>query len=227
MGWPMPKRVCSEKACLPAEAIRRLVRYYRDIKHLRDEGEKVVSSFFLSDMLGVSPDQIRKDLSYLGEFGKPGVGYDLDNLVKNLEERLGLSQPAGAVLIGVGRLGMALMGYDGFRNINISIVAGFDIDEAKVGSVISGVEIYHIRNISKACRRLKPDVAIIAVPARAAQKVCDIVVRSGIKGILNFAPVRLSAPNCIWVSNVDLSVELGCLLFCSKVGKSGEKDASS
>ena len=223
----MPKKVCSEKACLPAEAVRRLVRYYRDIKSLRNKGKKIVSSFFLSEMLGVSPDQIRKDFSYLGEFGKPGVGYDLEDLIRNLEEKLGLSNPAGAILIGVGRLGTALVGYSGFQDINISIVAGFDVDESKVGGMIFGISIYHIKDMKKVCKRLKPDVAIITVPADVAQTVCDEVVKAGVVSILNFAPVKLTAPDCVWVSNVDLSVELGCLLFCSRRRKSGEKSVST
>ncbi len=222
----MPKRVCSEKACLPLEAIRRLIGYYRDIKRLKERGIKVISSYDLSDLLGVSPEQIRKDFSYLGEFGKRGVGYDVEGLIENLAEKLGLSEPAGAVLIGVGRLGMALMGYPGFRNLNISIVAGFDVDDSKVGLTISGVKVYHLRHLLKVCKRLSPQVAIVTVPGTVAQEVCDKVVEAGIRAVLNFAPVRLTVPKCVWVSNVDLSVELGCLLFCSRVGRVEEASSS-
>ena len=215
----MGRRICSEKACFPIDAIKRLVGYYRDLQKLKEKGISVVSSFSLSEILGVSPEQIRKDLSYLGEFGKRGVGYDVEHLIHNLEERLTIIKPANAVICGVGRLGMALMGYTGFRDLNIFISAAFDVDEAKIGLEVSGVKVYHLKHLAKVCKKIRPEVAIISVPARFAQDVCDRLISVGIKGILNFAPVRLNAPKCAFISNVDLSVELGGLLFCTRMGE--------
>lgn len=217
----MPRKICSEKACFPIDAIKRLVGYYRDLKHLKEKGINVISSFSLSEILGVSPEQIRKDLSYLGEFGKRGVGYDVEHLIKNLEDRLTIVRPSNAVICGVGRLGMALMGYAGFRDLNIRISAGFDVDEAKIGMEVAGIKVYHLRHLVKVCKRIHPEVAIISVPASYAQDVCDRIISVGVRGILNFAPVSLSVPNNIFISNVDLSVELGALLFCTRMGESG------
>ncbi len=223
----MGRKICSEKTCIPIDAIRRLIRYYRDIKVLHDKGIEVISSFDLSEILGGSPEQIRKDLSYLGEFGKRGVGYNIKSLITNLENRLRLNVPAGAIVVGVGRLGMALMGYAGFKNLNISIVAGFDVDKEKVGKSFSGIRVYHLRSIKKVCKRLDPEVAIISVPGEVAQEVSERVISAGIKGILNFAPVRLSVPSEVWISHVDLSIELGALLFCSRVSGVDEDRKSS
>jgi redox-sensing transcriptional repressor len=163
--------------------------------------------------LGLPSAQIRKDLSCLREFGRPGVGYDVDEVAASLEEFLGLANDKEAIVVGAGRLGRALAAYPGFEAYGLRIVALFDKDPAKVGQEAAGRTIFPLSRLANVVRRLHIQMGIIAVPADAAQGVAEAMVEAGITVIWNFAPVHLVVPGGIWVENEDLASRLATLSY--------------
>jgi redox-sensing transcriptional repressor len=155
--------------------------------------------------------QVRKDLSYLSEHGRPGIGYDARSLAFSLEEFLGLINDKEAVLVGVGNLGRALALYHGFARYGLQIIALFDNDVAKVGQTISGRRILPVGKLVNLAQRLHIQMGIITVPASAAQGVAEAMVEGGIKVIWNFAPCRLVVPEDVLVKNEDLAAQLATL----------------
>ncbi len=201
------------KKYVPEDTIKRLPVYLRNLLNLQKSGEKVVSSKKLTISLNIPPEQFRKDLSYFGTFGKRGVGYNVDKLVEILEKIIGIEKEIKVILVGVGRLGSALIRYKGFSILNMKIICAFDKDPKKVGNIIDNIEIKGIEDMKKFVKKEKIKVGIICVPAESAQEVAEYMVNSGIKAILNFAPVTLNLPKNIFVNYVDMASELGSLIF--------------
>ena len=197
--------------------VERLVQYPRLLEQLVAEGQKVVSSQEMGEMLSFKASQVRKDLSYFGEIGKRGVGYHVDRLHKHISKILASPRKWSIGLVGAGKLGEALLGYQAFQNEKFRIRALFEVDVDKIGTEIQGIPCYSVENITDIARREELEVSILTVPGAAAQHVVDKVAQAGtVKGILNFAPVSLSVPDNVLLAAVDISVELEKLLFFLK-----------
>jgi redox-sensing transcriptional repressor len=188
---------------VPAIVIGRLPLYLRALTQLSSEGRRVTSSQELSEKLGFSSAQIRKDLSYFGEFGKQGTGYEIEYLEKSLREILQVHHVWDMVLIGAGDLGHALANYNGFESRGFRIVAIFDANPVKIGTRMAEWRVQPMEEIRETLRERKIHVAIIAVPAASAQAVADELVEGGVRAILNYAPTTLSVPPKVKVYHID------------------------
>ena len=196
---------------VPEVTIERLSIYLRAIKGLNEES--ILSSQELANLLETSDGQVRKDLAYFGGFGVPGQGYKVGKLKKEIRHILGLDTTWGMALVGVGNLGRALLIYPGFKRNEFEIRASFDKDPSKIGKVWQGVEVQDVENIPQVLPLKEIKIGIITTPASAAQEVADKLVKGGVKGILNFAPTRISIPKEVKLKNVDLSMELENLSY--------------
>lgn len=192
-------------------SIRRLPHYLRILKELYKNGDVLVSGTFLSEQLNCEPIQIRKDLSITGIEGRPRLGFDIQRTIRAIEEFLGWDNPHEAFLVGTGSLGSALLGYEAFAQHNLSILAAFDNDPKKVGTVIHGKDVFDIKRIPDLVNRMNVQIGILTVPADAAQVTAEFLVECGICGIWNFTPVKLMLPSPIIVQNEDLSSGLAVL----------------
>ena len=192
----------------------RLSVYLRCLNELAAAGIRTVSSQELAEQFNLNSAQIRKDLGYFGEFGVRGTGYFIDDLRAHLTKILGLDQPHRVAIIGAGRLGRALANYHGLERSNFTVVALFDNDTSKIGErTRSGVEVFDVNRIAKVVRDQSIDIAVIAVPARAAQKVMNQIMAAGVKAILNFAPAPLTSRLGVKVKTVDLTTSLQSLSY--------------
>ena len=199
--------------------VERLVLYYRLLMQLHNEERRVVSSQEIGELLGLKASQVRKDLSYFGEIGKRGVGYHVERLYQHISGILSPNRLWKIALVGVGRLGEALLGHKALRSEKFRIEALFDNDKAKAGIDICGVPCYSSNNMTEVIREKGIEVIILPVPANAAQTCVDKAVSAGtIKGILTFATSAISVPEDILVYRVDISVELEKMLFFLKGG---------
>ncbi|MDR1322695.1 MAG: redox-sensing transcriptional repressor Rex [Gracilibacteraceae bacterium] len=198
---------------IPMATVSRLSIYSRYLIKLADTGTETVSSGGIADSVGVTPAQVRKDLAYFGEFGVRGVGYHVKDLISHIRNILNLNNEWRLALVGAGRLGRALTMYKGFRERGFVIDCVFDSDPEKIGGVFEGMEILASDRIREVARRQKADIGVICVPAAQAQDVADALVDSGVKAILNFAPMNLTVPMSIHVQNVDLAMHLEVLAF--------------
>jgi redox-sensing transcriptional repressor len=197
---------------IPMPSLRRLPLYYRHLLQRREAGGGFISSEELGASVGVPGAQVRKDLNYIDEYGKPGVGYGVAALAGHLEDFLGLKNDKEAVLVGVGNLGRALTLYGGFSRYGLEIIALFDKDPAKIGQIVGERQVLPIGKLADLVRRLHIMIGIITVPAEEAQAVADAMVAGGIKAIWNFAPCALSLPSDMYVQNEDLAAQLATLL---------------
>lgn len=188
---------------VPAIVIGRLPLYLRALTQLSGEGRRVTSSQELSEKLGFSSAQIRKDLSYFGEFGKQGTGYEIEFLEKSLREILQVHHVWDMALVGAGDLGRALANYNGFAARGFRIVSIFDADPGKIGGKVGDWNIQPLDEMRETLRERGIQVAIIAVPASAAQSVADELVEGGVRAILNYAPTTLSVPPKVKVYHID------------------------
>lgn len=204
---------------LSKPTVERLVVYNRILKKLDREGQKWITSKKIADVLSRTSAQVRRDLSFLGKKGKTGVGYKIKDLIKELDKVLGLNTEWGLVLIGAGNLGRALFYYPGFRREGFEFRVVIDSDPKKIGKKWSGVTIKSIEKLKKSIDKKDVCIALLAVPAGAAQKVTEDLVDAGIKEILNFAPVTLNVPEDVNVRYVDLALELENI-SCNIVNKS-------
>jgi len=185
---------------VPEATIKRLSRYSRCLEQMDERGEKVVSSAQLANKCMVNAAQVRKDLAYFGEFGIRGVGYYVKDLLSDIKRILGLNKEWRMALIGVGNLGSALLSYKDFLKQNYKIVAAFDIDPPKVIGRVSEklgkpVEILHINRLKEVAKERKIEIGLIATPPSEAQSVANLLVDAEIRGILNFAPAQITAPD--------------------------------
>jgi len=193
---------------IPDIVISRLPVYLRALTRLQSEGQPITSSKELGLLLGISSAQIRKDLSHFGEFGKQGTGYEINKLVDQLRRILKVEREWSVALIGAGAIGHALAFYNGFidRGFRISMI--FDNDPAKIGTTINGFEVCDAAQMSELIQQANITLAMVAVPPEAAQAVTDELVKVGVRGILNYAPINLSVPENVHVQYIDPVVHL-------------------
>lgn len=203
----MPK----EKSEIPRKTVYRLSLYQRCLQQLKSTGTPTVSSAALAKAAGVKPAQLRKDLTLFGNWGTRGLGYSVEGLSAQLTQVLGTARLQPVILIGVGNLGAALLHYSGFNKEGFEIAAAFDQDTRARPSTT--VPIYHPKDLQEVIQKFGVKMAIIAVPASAAQGVVNEIVSYGIQAILNFAPSLLNVPDGVWVNNVDLAAELENLSY--------------
>ena len=199
---------------IPEATIKRLSTYINCLERLDDKGYQVVSSELLGKSCQVSPAQIRKDLSYFGEFGVRGVGYTTKNLTEEIKVILGLDCIWPTVLVGVGHLGHALLNFISIREHGYSMVAAFDSDPGKIGmEVAERLHIQPIEELVKTTSREKATIGIVTVPASSAQSTANLLVEAGVRGILNFAPFKVKVPDKITLRNVSIVCELDTLAY--------------
>ena len=193
--------------------IDRLPLYFRTLRLVQDEGIDVISSDELGRRLGITPEQIRKDLASFGQFGKKGVGYYVNELKHNVGGILGLDNHWNIAVIGIGHLGAALANYQNFVSLGFNLVALFDQDPKVIGTVQNHVKVEAIDDLSRIVRERGVHIGIIAVPAAFAQDVADKLVAAGVKGIWNFAPIKMQVPESMHIVNEDLSIGLSRLSY--------------
>ena len=198
---------------IPEKTVTRLSIYLRCLEELEADGVASVSSRQMAERFGLNSAQVRKDLAYFGQFGVRGLGYYIAELKHNLERILGLKQDWEVALVGVGNLGSALIAYKGFQARGFKIGVAFDTDPARVGQVVGGVQVVETAKLVPTLRKKKVKIAVLAVPAPAAQSVADLLVEAGVTAILNFAPAQITVPEGVKVQNVDLSVLLKTLSY--------------
>jgi len=197
---------------IPDETVRRLPLYLRGLLFSSEDLQENISSRKLAEVLGVNPWQIRKDFSYFGGFGTPGVGYNVVKLTKQIKKILKLDVEHRAALVGVGNLGAAILAYTGFKVYGFDIVAVFDSDPKKIGRKIGNVTVEDVAKLST-LRDRDINLGIIAVPREAAKEVADILVKAGIKGILNFSPCRIDVAKKVKLITIDIAMDLARLPY--------------
>jgi redox-sensing transcriptional repressor len=205
---------------IPEIVIKRLPLYLRTLRLLSEEGHTVTSSQEIGDSLGISATQVRKDLSYFGEFGKQGTGYDVRYLQQQLREILKIDRRWKLVLIGAGDLGRAVLRYASFEDGGFSIVAVLDKDERKIGQQLGSLAVLDIARLPEVLREHGVQIAIIAVPASDAEQVADALVKAGVKAILSYAPVPLSLPPHVHVQQIDPVLGLQSMTYYLDPGES-------
>ena len=198
---------------VPRPSLARLPVYYRRVLLAVEDGDQVISSQKLGDAAGVPAAQVRKDLGYLGELGRAGVGYDSGELAMALQDFLGLATDKEAIVAGAGNLGRALVSYPGFRRYGLRIVALFDNDMAKIGTGVEGMTVLANGEMPDLVRRLQIKMGIVAVPAEQAQATVDLMIDSGISVVWNFAPQRLCVPDHVLLESEDLATRLATLSY--------------
>jgi len=208
---------------IPDVVIDRLPVYVRALDSLEGERRDVVHSQELGERLGVTPAQIRKDLSYFGRFGKQGRGYSVTRLREGLRQILGLTREWPVVLVGVGKLGRAVLGYGGFTPQGFRIVEAFDSDAKIVGTKVNGLVVKSVDSLPQELRKVRVEMAIVAVPAVAAQRVIDILVANGVKAILNYAPIAAHVPPRVRIKDIDPVLALQSMTFYVKAQESPAK----
>ncbi len=212
----------SKQVKVPPTTVQRLPLYLRCLIQAQARRMPVVNSVQIADMAGTNAAQVRKDFSYLGEFGTRGVGYDVDSLIANLTKRLGVAEHRRVAIIGFGRLGSALQGYAGFEERGMSVAAVLDADSSKVGTSVDGVVIESIDDLEEVIERERIEIAVLTVPAGAAQGIANRLIAAGVKAIMNFAPVRLVVPDDVTVRQADMAGELQILSFHLNPGSPAE-----
>jgi redox-sensing transcriptional repressor len=212
---------------IPNPAVRRLSLYLRQLESFKRKDRRTVSSKQLGESLHLTDAQVRKDLAYFGQFGHPGIGYRVDDLIAQVRRILGTDKIWNVLLVGAGNLGRALMAYNGFDAKGFRLVAVFDSDPSKIGKrqgpfSAEGSDaskpkrffvIQPLSELKSTVEKMGIRLAILAVPPDAAQELADQCVESGIRGLLNFAPVSLNIPRDIAINSVDLAVQLEQLSF--------------
>lgn len=198
---------------IPEAAVSRLAVYLRVLSSLAESEVANVSSEELANAAGVNSAKLRKDLSYLGSYGTRGVGYEVGVLIDEIERILGLTANHAVAVVGIGNLGHALANYGGFPGRGFPIRALFDVDTDLVDVPVGDVRVSHIADIPTVCAERGITIGVVATPAASAQSVCSSLVSSGVRCILNFAPVELVVPEDVEVRKVDLAVELQILSF--------------
>ena len=201
---------------IPEVVIDRLPIYARALALLEKQGREVVNSQELGERLGVTPAQIRKDLSYFGRFGKQGRGYNVSRLLQELHQILGLTREWPMVLVGVGQLGRAIAAYDGFVPQGFRIVEAFDADPKIIGTKLNGLVVKPVDALPEVLRRHRAALAIVAVPAAVAQEVIDMLVESGVRAILNYAPIAPHVPPHVRIKDIDPVLALQSMTFYIK-----------
>lgn len=198
---------------IPDIVIGRLPIYLRALQRMDQNGQQVTSSHELGELLGISPPQIRKDLSLFGEFGKQGTGYHVKFLMKQLQGILNLDQVWDIAIVGAGDVGHALARYQGFIDRGFKVKMIFDSDPNKIGTKIGNYLIRDIADMEKTIQESGIKVAMLAVPAQYAQEVTDLLVDAGVKAILNYAPIQLTTPEGVRIQYIDPATHLQRMSF--------------
>lgn len=194
-------------------SVRRLSLYLRYLEDFTQRGQSTISSEELARCGGTTSAQVRKDLSFFGSFGKRGMGYDVPALSTKLRHILGIGRDWRVVIVGAGKIGVALAHYRGFRERGFELVGLFDNDPARVGKKPEGVLVRDMSHFERDLRALKPHIAIVTVPAEDAQTVVDRLTKAGIRAILNFAPTGVQVKGDVAVRNVNMALELEVLAY--------------
>ena len=198
---------------IPRKAVYRLSLYHRCLQRLKENEVETVSSAALAKAAGVKPTQLRKDLAYFGQFGTRGLGYETEALSEKLTDVLGTTRLQPVILVGVGHLGSALLGYNGFAREGFEVVAAFDLVTNRERAANQNIPLYGMAKLKTYIDAHSIKMAILTVPGRVGQEVANQLVAAGIQAILNFAPVVLEVPDGVMVNNVDLAIELENLSY--------------
>ena len=201
---------------IPPVVIDRLPLYTRALSALEAESREVVSSQELGTRLGVTPAQIRKDLSYFGRFGKQGRGYNVRKLLDELQRILGLDRQWRMALVGVGKLGRAILGYEGFAPQGFRIVEAFDTDATRVGERFNSLTVKNADDLESVLSANPVDVGIVAVPAEIAQNVINTLVKCGVRAILNYAPIAAQVPRGVHLKRIEPVLALQSITYYLK-----------
>jgi redox-sensing transcriptional repressor len=193
--------------------VRRLSLYLRFLEDSEQRGLETISSDELARRGGTTSAQVRKDLSFFGSFGKRGLGYSVAELTRRIREIMGLGREWRVIIVGAGKIGAALAQYRGFFQRGFNIVAVYDSSADKIGRAWDSHTVRDIRDLERDTAKEKPDIAVLTVPAEAAQATLDRIVKAGINAVLNFAPVQLQAPSDVTVKTVNMAMELEGLSF--------------
>jgi redox-sensing transcriptional repressor len=195
----------------PLPSVRRLPAYLRLLQSLRANGREVVSCTHIGKELDLVSTQVRKDLAVTGIVGKPKVGYNVPALISAIEGFLGWGSAQDAFLVGVGSLGRALLGYQGFQEYGLRLVAGFDIEPAKIGREVHGKKVFALEQLADLTAEMNVRIGVLTVPAAAAQYCAKLMVQAGIRAIWNYTPATLEVPPTVIVEDVKLSASLAVL----------------
>ena len=201
------------KKTISQATIDRLPLYFRTLRLVEAEELEIISSDELGRRLDITPEQIRKDLATFGQFGRKGIGYDVRELRDRIGNILGLHNKWRLAIVGVGHLGGALANYVNFAPLGFSVVALFDNDKKIIGSEVNGLKVNAASRMKRIIAERAVDIGVIAVPADEAQGVADLLIAAGVKGIWNFAPIKLNVPIDIPLVNEDLSIGLSALSY--------------
>ena len=193
---------------VPEPTLRRLPRYYHYLRRIQGSGQEIISATQMAEDLGIHHTQVRKDLAVTGSQGKPKVGHRVEDLLASIQAFLNWNQFSEAFLVGAGNLGSALLGYTDFEKAGIRIIAAFDNNPEKIGTLVHGVEVFAVSRLEELARERNVAIGILTAPADRAQQIAEIMVQSGIQAIWNFAPLTLDVPEEIIVENVELYASL-------------------
>jgi redox-sensing transcriptional repressor len=198
---------------IPDPAVRRLSLYLRQLETFKRMDRRTISSKQLGESLRLTDAQVRKDLAYFGQFGHPGIGYRVDELIGQVRHVLGTDKVWNVLLVGAGNLGRALSAYRGFNAKGFNLVAVFDNDPGKIGKKLGEFTVQPLSDISASVQKHSIRLGIMGVPADPAQDVADQLIAAGVRGLLNFAPVSINVPREVALSSVDVAVQLEQLSF--------------
>ncbi len=196
---------------IPEPTLRRIPTYYQYLKRKKAERLDAISSTTIAADLSLNPIQIRKDLELIGAVGKPRTGYDIEILLDHMEEFLGYNNVKDAFIVGAGHLGQALLGYEGFEDYGLNIIAAFDNDPSKAGQTVAGKSVLPMDKFEDMVSRLRILIGILAVPSYEAQAVCDRMIAAGVKAIWNFTPYHLAVPDDVIVQHENMATSLAVL----------------
>ena len=199
-----------DKKEISKSVLKRLPGYLNYLKNIPDDASPYISATALANALGMGEVQVRKDLAMVSDGGRPKIGYLRESLIEDISQFLGYDNTTDAILVGAGKLGQALLGYNGFAAYGLNILAAFDV-EPEQGMTQEGKPIYPMEQLESFCRSNNVLMGIITVPGKYAQEVCDSLIRCGIKAVWNFAPVHLDVPANILVQNENMATSLALL----------------
>lgn len=203
--------------------LKRLADYLCVLRYLDDQGMETVSSSVLSSMMNITDSQIRKDLSYFGSFGKKGVGYNVKAFIEAIEKIMNLNEKHNVCIVGVGRLGSALLNYKRIKETPFNIVAAFDNDKKKIGKKIGNITVHNIESIDEVCGNIKCEIAVLTVPSYVVHDVYARIVKAPIASLLNFTPIILTGNDDLLVRNMDFVSELKIISYLLKEKDNADK----
>ncbi|MBN1835226.1 MAG: redox-sensing transcriptional repressor Rex [Spirochaetales bacterium] len=222
-----PGESAKPKAVIPLQTLRRIPSYHQILSELEQQGERFVSSKYLAAFFQVDDTQVRKDVSVIGYKGKPKAGYSVSGLRGAIAEFLGINVENTAILVGVGKLGSALIEYPGLSEYGVKLVAVFDSDPSKTGKVVGPFTILPLESLPRVVKSFDVGIGILTVPKQSAQDICDRLVELGIKAIWNFAPTQLSVAPGVIVRNENMAIGLALLSHYLKKVKADGPSAES